>query len=69
METGKVKFFNDSKSYGFIEPENGGKDVFVHYTGISGSGWKTLKNNAKVGFDRGNGPKGEQAINVVELLE
>ncbi len=65
MATGTVKWFNDSKGYGFITPDEGGEDLFVHHTGIGGSGFKTLAEGAKVQFDAEQGPKGPQATNVV----
>lgn len=62
---GKVKWFNDKKGYGFITPD-GGKDVFVHHTDIQGDGFRTLREGQDVEFDIVNGPKGEQAKNVVK---
>jgi CspA family cold shock protein len=67
MATGTVKWFNDAKGYGFISPEDGGADLFVHHTGISGSGFKSLSEGAKVEFEATEGPKGLQATNVVEI--
>ncbi|HLA50961.1 MAG TPA: cold-shock protein [Thermodesulfobacteriota bacterium] len=64
MANGTVKWFNESKGYGFLEQESG-EDVFVHFTAISGDGFKTLKEGQKVRFDVVKGPKGPQASNVV----
>ena len=66
MATGKVKWFNNSKGYGFIEKEGGG-DVFVHYTAIQGDGFKTLNEGQAVEFEIAQGEKGPQAINVIKL--
>ena len=63
MATGKVKWFNESKGFGFIEQENG-PDVFVHYTAIQADGFKTLYEDQEVEFDVVEGPKGPQAANV-----
>ena len=65
MASGTVKWFNDSKGYGFIEPEGGGKDVFVHFSQIAGEGFKTLRDGAKVEFETREGSKGPEATNVV----
>jgi CspA family cold shock protein len=59
-----VKWFNDAKGFGFITPEDGGKDLFVHFSAIQGGGFKTLKENDKVQFDVTQGAKGAQATNV-----
>jgi CspA family cold shock protein len=67
MATGTVKWFNDSKGYGFISPDGSDKDLFVHHTAISGSGFKSLSEGAKVEFDEAMGDKGPQATNVVQL--
>lgn len=66
MAKGTVKWFDNSKGYGFITPENG-KDVFVHHTAISGEGYKSLDEGQKVEFNIENGPKGDQATNVVKI--
>ena len=66
MATGTVKWFNDSKGFGFISQEDG-PDVFVHFSAISGSGFKSLAENQKVEFDVQEGPKGLQAANVRPL--
>lgn len=64
MTTGLVKWFNDAKGYGFIQQEGGDRDVFVHYTAITGDGFKTLTEGQKVDFELIEGPKGPQAANV-----
>jgi CspA family cold shock protein len=65
MATGTVKWFNESKGFGFIAQDNGGDDVFVHFRAISVDGFKTLAEGQKVTFDVEKGPKGLQAANVV----
>ncbi|MFO7603961.1 MAG: cold-shock protein [Gammaproteobacteria bacterium] len=65
MATGTVKWFNESKGFGFIAQDDGGADVFVHFSAIQGGGFKTLAEGQKVTFDVQNGPKGPQASNVV----
>ena len=66
MARGKVKWFSNQKGYGFITPESGA-DVFVHHTAIQGDGYKTLEEGQEVEFEITNGPKGQQATNVVKL--
>ena len=67
MATGTVKWFNESKGFGFIAQDNGGDDVFVHFRAISGDGFKTLAEGQSVSFDVDKGPKGLRAVNVVAL--
>ena len=64
MAQGTVKWFSEEKGYGFISPNDGGEDLFVHYTGIEGSGFKTLEEGALVTFEISQGKKGLQAVNV-----
>ena len=65
MASGVVKWFSDEKGFGFITPDDGGKDAFVHFSGIAGDGFRTLQEGARVTFDVTEGPKGPQATNVV----
>lgn len=65
MATGTVKWFNESKGFGFISPSDGSADVFVHFSAIQGSGFKVLNEGQSVTFDVEDGPKGPQAANVV----
>jgi cold shock protein len=64
MATGVVKWFSDEKGYGFITPDGGGKDLFVHHTGIEGSGFKSLSEGDRVEFEATEGQKGPQATSV-----
>ena len=67
MAQGTVKWFSDEKGFGFITPEGGQKDVFVHFSALQGEGFKTLAEGQMVQFDVTQGPKGDQASNVVKL--
>src|SRR5829696_6511396 len=64
MATGTVKWFNDDKGFGFITPDESGKDLFVHHTGINADGFKSLAEGAKVSYDAEAGDKGPKAVNV-----
>ena len=64
MATGTVKWFNDQKGYGFIQPDEGGKDLFVHFSEISGQGFKSLTEGAKVTYEARQGEKGPEATDV-----
>ena len=64
MATGTVKWFNDAKGYGFITPDEGTKDLFVHHSAIAGDGYKSLAEGAKVEFEAREGEKGPEATNV-----
>jgi CspA family cold shock protein len=64
MAFGTVKWFNDAKGFGFIEPEGGGADVFAHFSSIQMNGFRTLKQGARVSYDLVQGPKGDQAQNI-----
>jgi len=67
MASGTVKWFNDAKGYGFIAPEGGGKDLFVHHSNIAGDGFKSLSEGARVEFEEREGQKGPEATNVVPV--
>jgi len=64
IQTGTVKWFNDSKGFGFIAPDAGGGDLFAHFQDIQASGFKSLAENQRVSFERSMGPKGEKASNI-----
>jgi CspA family cold shock protein len=65
MALGTVKWFNDSKGFGFITPESGGEDLFAHFSAIQSQGFKTLAEGQRVSFDIVRGPKGQQAANIL----
>jgi CspA family cold shock protein len=67
MSTGTVKWFNESKGFGFIAPDDGGEDLFAHFSEIQGNGFKTLKEAQRVSFDVTTGPKGKQAARIQAL--
>lgn len=69
MALGTVKWFNDAKGFGFIEPETGGDDVFAHFSAIQMEGFRTLKQGSQVTFDLVQGPKGQLAQNITPLGE
>ena len=67
MPTGTVKWFNADKGFGFITPEDGGKDLFVHHSGIEGDGYRSLDEGAKVTYEAQAGDKGPKAVNVTPV--
>ena len=67
MATGTVKWFNDAKGFGFIEPEAGGEDVFAHFSAIQMDGFRTLKQGGRVSFELVQGPKGQLAQNIAPI--
>ena len=67
MATGKVKWFNDQKGFGFIAPEDGGADLFIHFSNISGNGYRNLEEGQKVEFEAQQGKKGMEATNVTVI--
>lgn len=67
MPTGTVKWFNDAKGFGFIEPEEGGEDIFAHFSAIQMEGFRTLKQGGRVRFEIVQGPKGQLAQNIAPL--
>ena len=67
MPTGIVKWFNNAKGFGFIEPDGGGSDIFAHFSAVKMDGFRTLRQGSKVSFEINNGPKGDIATNIMEL--
>jgi CspA family cold shock protein len=68
MAVGTVKWFNDAKGFGFIEPEGGGADVFAHFSAVQMEGFRTLKQGSRVTFDLVQGPKGDLAQNICPMI-
>jgi CspA family cold shock protein len=64
VATGTVKWFSDDKGFGFITPDEGGRDLFVHFSGVEGDGYRSLSEGAKVTYDEESGEKGPKAVNV-----
>jgi CspA family cold shock protein len=67
MATGTVKWFSDDKGFGFITPDDGGRDLFVHFSGIAGDGYRSLAEGAKVSYEAEEGPKGPKAVEVTKI--
>ncbi len=67
MASGTVKWFSDDKGFGFITPDEGGRDLFVHFSGIIGDGYRSLQEGARVTYDEEQGDKGPKAVNVVKI--
>ncbi len=67
MATGTVKWFSDDKGFGFITPDDGGRDLFVHFSGINGDGYRSLAEGSKVSYEEESGPKGPKAVNVTKI--
>ena len=67
MATGTVKWFSDEKGFGFITPDDGGRDLFVHFSGVSGDGYRSLEEGAKVSYEEEQGDKGPKAVSVHKL--
>jgi cold shock protein len=67
MPTGTVKWFNDDKGFGFITPDEGGRDLFVHFSGISGQGFRSLSEGTKVSYEKEDSDKGPKAVNVQKI--
>jgi cold shock protein len=67
VSTGTVKWFSDEKGFGFITPDGGGRDLFVHFSGITGDGYRSLAEGAKVSYEEESGDKGPKAVNVQKI--
>ena len=67
MATGTVKWFNNDKGFGFITPDEGGKDLFVHHSAIQANGYRSLEDGARVNYESEDGPKGPKAVNVSQI--
>jgi CspA family cold shock protein len=67
MATGTVKWFSDDKGFGFITPDDEGRDLFVHFSGVNGDGYRSLPEGAKVSYEEEAGPKGPKAVNVTKI--